>query len=120
MAVLLPAINIADDKTNGVVREAIVILAHQPRDDYACAQGGAFRPRRLEQKQRITDMLRSVKLKAEKQFSASQKKDKQALKEKEKARQERAEQVARLRALRLAKEAADKKPLKKPAAKNKK
>ncbi len=45
---------------------------------------------------------------AEEQFAAIQKKAKQALTEKEKARQERAEQVAGLRALRLAKEAADK------------
>ncbi len=53
-------------------------------------------------------MLKSVKSRAEEQFAATQKKDKQVLKEKEKARQERAEQVAKLRALRLAKEAADK------------
>jgi hypothetical protein len=53
-------------------------------------------------------MLKSVKSKAEKQFALTQKKAKQALKEKEKARQENAEHVARLRALRLAKEAADK------------
>jgi hypothetical protein len=53
-------------------------------------------------------MLMSVKSKAEKLFAATQKKNKQSLNENEKARQERAEQVARLRALRLAKEAADK------------
>ncbi len=53
-------------------------------------------------------MRMSVKLRAEEQFAATQKKDKQILKKKEKARQETAEQVARLRALRLAKEAADK------------
>ena len=53
-------------------------------------------------------MLKSVKSRAEEQFAATQKKDKQALKEKEKARQERAEHVASLRALRLAKEAVDK------------
>ncbi len=57
---------------------------------------------------------------AEEQFTATQKKDKQALKEKEKARQEEAEHVAHLRALRLAKEAADKKAAEKAAAKNKK
>ncbi len=51
----------------------------------------------------------SVKSRAEQQFAATQKKNKPALNEKEKARQERAEHVARLRALRLAKEAADKK-----------
>ncbi len=53
-------------------------------------------------------MLKSVKSKAEEQFAATQKKDKQARNEKEKARRERAEHVAKLRALRLAKEAADK------------
>ena len=53
-------------------------------------------------------MLKSVKSRADEQFAATQKKDKQALNEKEKARQKRAEHVASLRALRLAKEAADK------------
>ena len=61
-------------------------------------------------------MLRSVKSRAEEQFAATQKKDKQALKEKEKARQEKAEHVAGLRALRLAKEAADKKAAEQAAA----
>ena len=60
-------------------------------------------------------MLKSVKSRAEEQFAATQKKDKQALKEKEKARLERAEHVASLRALRLAKEAADKKDAEKAA-----
>ncbi len=64
-------------------------------------------------------MLKSVKSRAEEQFAATQKKNKQALKEKEKVRQERAEQVASLRAQRLAKEAADKKAdAEKAAAKN--
>ena len=62
-------------------------------------------------------MLKSVKSKAEEQFAATQKKDKRALKEKEKAQQERAEHVANLRALRLAKDAADKQATEKPAAK---
>ncbi len=53
-------------------------------------------------------MYQSVRSRAEEQFAATQKKDKQARKEKEKARQERAEHVASLRALRLAKEAVDK------------
>ena len=53
-------------------------------------------------------MRRSAKSRAEEQFAATQKKAKQALKEKEKARQEVAEHVAMLRGLRLAKEAADK------------
>ncbi len=72
------------------------------RDEY-------FRPLRLELKQRITEMPKAVKLRAEEQFAATQKKHKLARKEKEKARKERAEHVAKLRALRLAKEAADKK-----------
>ncbi len=53
-------------------------------------------------------MDKSIKSRAEEQFAGTQKKDKRVLKEKEIARQERAEEVARLRALRLAKEAADK------------
>jgi len=61
-------------------------------------------------------MLKSVKSRAEEQFAATQKKNKQAPKEKEKERQERAEHVASLRALRLAKEAADKKAAEKKAA----
>ncbi len=61
-------------------------------------------------------MAKSVKSRAEEQFAATQKKDKQALKEKEKARLQRAEQVARLRGLRLAKEAADKAAAEKEAA----
>ena len=52
-------------------------------------------------------MWRSARTRAEEQF-ATPKKDKQALNEKEKARQVAAEQVAKLRALRLSKEAADK------------
>ena len=53
-------------------------------------------------------MSKSVKSRADVQFAATQKKDKQALNDKEKAGQKRAEHVASLRALRLAKEAADK------------
>ena len=52
-------------------------------------------------------MLRSTRIRAEKAFTASQKKDKRDLKEKAKARQVRAEKTARLRALRLAKERSD-------------
>ena len=48
----------------------------------------------------------SVNSWVEKQFAATQKKVKPALNEREKARQERAEHIAKLRALRLAKEAA--------------
>ncbi len=65
-------------------------------------------------------MLKSVKSSAEEKFAAIQKKNKKALNEKETARQERAEHVARLRALRLAKEAADKEDAEKAAAKKKK
>ena len=53
-------------------------------------------------------MLTTVKSRAEEKFAATQKKDKQALKEKENAWQQKMEHTARLRALRLAKEAADK------------
>ncbi len=52
-------------------------------------------------------MYKSVKSVAEEQFAAIQKKDKPALKEKKKARQERTEKIARLRALRLTKETSD-------------
>ncbi len=52
-------------------------------------------------------MLKSAKARAEEQFAATQKKAKQALNKKDKARQEIAERMARQRALRLAKEAAD-------------
>ncbi len=54
-------------------------------------------------------MLMSVKSRAEEKFAATQKKDEQALTEKENAWQQRMEHTARLWALRLAKEAADKK-----------
>ncbi|MDP6564667.1 MAG: hypothetical protein QF578_07560 [Alphaproteobacteria bacterium] len=54
-------------------------------------------------------MPKSARSRAEEQFAATQKKAKQDLEEKEMARRERADQIARLRALRLAKEAADKK-----------
>ncbi len=53
-------------------------------------------------------MLMTVKSKAEELFAATQKKDKQALKEKENAWQQRMEHTARLRTLRLAKETTDK------------
>ncbi len=53
-------------------------------------------------------MLNTVKSKAEELFAATQKEDKQALNEKENAWQQRMEHTARLRALRLTKEAADK------------
>ena len=50
----------------------------------------------------------TVKSRAEQQFAASQKKDKQVLKEREKVRQDQAAKMAKLRSLRLAKEADDK------------
>ncbi len=70
-------------------------------------------------------MVTSAKSRAEEQFAASQKKDKQALNEREEARQAEAVHMASLRALRLAKEAADKKvaeeaAIEKAAAKKKK
>lgn len=76
--------------------------------DPPAPRGQDTRWRRLEQKQRITEMWKSARSKAEKQFAATQKKANQALKEKEKAWQENERRVANLRALRLAKEAADK------------
>ena len=63
-------------------------------------------------------MLKTVKSRAEEQFTATQKKDKQALNEKQKARQKKEDHVANLRELRLAKEAADKEAAE-AAAKNK-
>ncbi len=53
-------------------------------------------------------MRSSARLRAEELFTATQKKTNPVLKEKERARQHIAEKTARLRALRLAKEAADK------------
>ena len=64
-------------------------------------------------------MQKSVISKAEAQFAALQKKTKQALSEKETAEREKMEKVARLRALRLAKEAADKEAAEAAAAKPK-
>src|SRR5690606_31837004 len=61
-------------------------------------------------------MSKSAKSRAEAQFTATQRKDKQALKEREKAEQERAQHTARLKALRLAKEAVDKEEADKAAA----
>ncbi len=70
-------------------------------------------------------MVRLKKSMAEEKFAATQKKNNQARKEKDKASQERAEHVANLKALRLAKNAADKEAAEqetaeKAAAKNKK
>jgi hypothetical protein len=69
----------------------------------------------------MTEMLKSARSRAEEQFAATQKKAKPALNENEKEQQKIAEHVARLRALRLAKEAADKEAAaEKAAAKYKK
>ena len=70
-------------------------------------------------------MMKLVKSRAEEQFVATQKKDNQARKERDKASQERGDHVASLKALRLAKEADDKiaagkAAAEKAAAKNKK
>ena len=65
-------------------------------------------------------MLKSVRSKAEEKFKANQKKDDQALVEREKARKKEAEHTARLRALRLAKESADKEAADKAASSKKK
>ncbi len=64
-------------------------------------------------------MVESVKSRAEEKFAAIQKKDEKAMKERGKALQERAEHVARLRGLRLAKEADDKKSAEEAAAEKK-
>ena len=53
-------------------------------------------------------MYKSIKSKAEEQFAATQTKEKKALEEKETSWQQKLEHTARLRALRLEKEAADK------------
>ena len=64
-------------------------------------------------------MMKSTRSKAEEKFAATQKKYKQVVKEKERKRQKELEHTASLRALRLAKEAADKEAAaKKEAAKS--
>ncbi len=70
-------------------------------------------------------MRKSVKSRAEKQFAATQKNAKQAQTDKDKAQQEVTERMARQRALRPAKEVADKEAVEeidaeKAAASNKK
>ncbi len=64
-------------------------------------------------------MVNLTKSKAEQQFAATQKKAKHAAKEKDKSWQELTERVAKLKALRLAKEAADKEAAEQAAAKKK-
>ena len=58
-------------------------------------------------------MQRLMKSRAEAQFAAAQKKDRKVLTAKETAQKERADHIADLRALRLAKEAADREAAKK-------
>ena len=53
-------------------------------------------------------MLKPAKSRAEERFAETRKKENKLMKERETERQEKAELVARLRGLRLAKEAADK------------
>jgi hypothetical protein len=53
-------------------------------------------------------MQKTVRSKAEEKYAATLKKEQQALADREKARQAEAEHVAKLRGLRLAKQAADK------------
>ena len=61
-------------------------------------------------------MQKTVRSKAEEKYAAIQKKEKQALTDREKARQVEAEHVAKLRGLRLAKQAADKEAAEKAEA----
>ena len=63
-------------------------------------------------------MSKSAKSTAEEKFAAIQKKDKPVLNEKEKTQLENAEKVAKLRALRLAKDAVDKLAADEDEAKN--
>jgi len=56
----------------------------------------------------VISKMKVARSKAEQQFTATQKKDDKALMEKEKVKKEAADKVARLRALRMGKEAADK------------
>ena len=65
-------------------------------------------------------MSKSAKSRAEELFSSARKDSDQALLEKEKAQKDKADHIANLRALRLAKEAADKQAAaRRAAAKNK-
>lgn len=61
-------------------------------------------------------MQKSSRSRAEQQFAATQKKDRAALKEKEMAEQARAEHVAHLKSLRLARDAENRKAAEEAAA----
>jgi hypothetical protein len=76
----------------------------------------AVRPGHRNLKWSIIEMLTSTKSRAEEQYAATQKKNKQALKQKEEAQLVSDQKIARLRALRLAKEAEDRKVAEKEAA----
>jgi len=75
-----------------------------------------LRPRRREPDGRTREVANLTRSKAEEQFAATQRKAKQVAKEKEKSWQELNERVAKLKALRLAKEAADKEAAEQAAA----
>ena len=61
-------------------------------------------------------MMNSARSKAEERFAKMRQQEKKAEKERDKAQQENAQKTARLRALRLAKEASDKYTLDREAA----
>ena len=90
------------------MRRAAADLARQPREVAPALRNEKSGRDASNQTQRIAEMQKSVKSKAEEKFAAIQKKDEQALSDREKARRKDAEHVAKLRALRLAKQAADK------------
>ena len=75
-----------------------------------------IRTRRVEPEQRDPDMANPARTKAEEKFAAAQKRYKEVQKERDKEQQKQADQMAKLRALRLAKEAADKEAAEKAAA----
>ncbi len=74
----------------------------------------------LEPNERTCSLANLTKSKADQQFAATQKRAKHAAKEKDKSWQELTERVAKLKALRMAKEAADKEAAEEADAENKK
>jgi hypothetical protein len=97
-----------EDKRRDAMHRAVADLAHQPVSGPVGAPGRNFSPLMPQSRSRSTKMQIAVKSRAEEQFTATQKKAKQALTKSEIARQERVDHIAKLKALRLAKEAADK------------
>lgn len=77
------------------------------RIDPVVRQGGESRSPQPNLEEWMDAMRQSTRIKAEAQFAASTKKDKQTLKDKEKAWQEMSERVARQRALREARAATE-------------